>query len=674
MQCQLFAGKRDTIILYVLAQNRAEMEFQMIFAFINPLLYCILTGSAWASFFHKRFTQSLPPAFFTQILITLLCGLTIQKLSISLYIGIALALLALAAGLFRSKRRDSSFTLKVFIEEQWHSGLFLFILFYVFCFVSNHGKRFYSWDEVSHWGRFLKESLRMDKLYCMTPFHLSHKDYVPAVTLFEYIWCRLCRRFVEADVYRAIQVLMFSMLLPIFDKVLLRSREKISAARQTASAGFFTKIPVLFSCLLVMLIPLIFNTSNAFTFYHSIYCDYIIGIQLFYCMFAAYTEAPDTRYQLLVLTLGLNTLVLTKMSAMAMLPMVIAFFFVKKIWFSEKKATPASIAGIFIPLALPVVLWKIFNNFVDIYVPNEGNIQSYDGMHFSDILEVFSDPAGSSISYLGEVRSAFVHALVEEDILLHGSYVAVLILLVGITVLLALLQKGLARRKTGLMALWIFLAGVAHALLMYFLYATSFEEEEAVRLASYTRYMNTYIVAAVLLIAAIYFSTDIWEKYHNHYVIATAFAAYLVVFHASAFKQILPGSIAGDYKKIAAMEESANVIIENTPEEARVFIVTRGDDASYPVYLRFYANPRPIYGASYGPAVDENDTSSLNVPAETFFDSAKNYEYLFLNVIDDAFIQTYAEVFADPSLLENHALYKITSIEGDKLHLEKIYG
>ena len=91
--------------------------------------------------------------------------------------------------------------------------------FLCFFFLIKFSKRFWAWDEFSHWGVFLKETLRLDSLYCTSPLTIAHKDYVPAITLFETIWCKLSFRYNKADAYRAIQIFMFSLMMPMFDKL-----------------------------------------------------------------------------------------------------------------------------------------------------------------------------------------------------------------------------------------------------------------------------------------------------------------------------------------------------------------------------------------------------------------------------------------------------------------------
>lgn len=63
---------------------------------------------------------------------------------------------------------------------------------------------------------------------------------------------------------------------------------------------------------MVLLIPLLFSTSNAFYFYHSIYCDIAVGIVFFWCVFEAYREQDDLTYHLLSITIGVTILILSK--------------------------------------------------------------------------------------------------------------------------------------------------------------------------------------------------------------------------------------------------------------------------------------------------------------------------------------------------------------------------
>ena len=128
---------------------------------------------------------------------------------------------------------------------------------------------------------FLKESLRLDMLYAESPLPLFHKDYVPASTLFEVIWCRLSGRFVEADAYRAIQMVMFAMMLPMFECFAPTLQEGAAGSvRQAVRRAFLGRGRQLAAVFFVLLLPLLFSAYDT-QFYHSVYIDYFLGVVFF---------------------------------------------------------------------------------------------------------------------------------------------------------------------------------------------------------------------------------------------------------------------------------------------------------------------------------------------------------------------------------------------------------
>lgn len=98
---------------------------------------------------------------------------------------------------------------------------------------------------------------------------MAHKDYVPAVTLFEYLWCRLSLAYSEANAYRGIQMLLVAVVLSVAEKI------------RTCGKAIAGTLQYAFSVLVLMGIPLLFP---AFRFYHTIYEDAIFGILIFYAL------------------------------------------------------------------------------------------------------------------------------------------------------------------------------------------------------------------------------------------------------------------------------------------------------------------------------------------------------------------------------------------------------
>ena len=175
----------------------------MFISFICPFLYSLLMGITWSAVFKKKFADSLAPAFMLHIIVILVSGLVFNNLSLGIYGGIIISFAIFCMFIIKNVKKWE--VIKEYCIQYWSSGLFFLTVFYLFCFLGNTGKRFTEYDEFSHWGVFLKECLRLNRLFCTSSLPFNHKDYVPAITLFETIWCRLSGRFREADAYRAIQ-------------------------------------------------------------------------------------------------------------------------------------------------------------------------------------------------------------------------------------------------------------------------------------------------------------------------------------------------------------------------------------------------------------------------------------------------------------------------------------
>lgn len=641
----------------------------MLVRLLCPFLYSLVLGCVWGGWFKKKFSSSLAIAFMTHILLVMMSGLIFQRLSIGVYGGIVLAIILGIVLVVKNRTSVSKQAILQYIKTNWNEGVFIFTLFYVFCFVFNYGKRFTSWDEFSHWGMFLKESLRLDSLYCMSPLVFAHKDYVPAVTLFEVIWCKLNGGFAEHDAYRAIQVFMFSLLMPMFEKISEFSLKKIEDGTSIIAVcknRFFQ----LGAVLVVLLVPLM--CSEGVSFYHSIYCDTAVGIIFFWCVFEAYREQKDIAYQFLLMIIGISVLVLSKMIAMALVPLVLALFVVRFFFLSNEKPKGKYYACMIPVVIVPVGLWYWFNKFVDGYVDNTGGIQSYDGMKLSSIKEVFINPMNSSITYLKQVKNAYIDNIYQTEILVHGSYVMVIAaIIIAFLIMSCLADDLLNRRKILIAGAWTTGAGIYYALLMYFLYCTAFSEYEAVRLASYGRYMCSFVIAIILFLIAVYYESGIWKKYVKGYcwLIIILFLD-LTFHHVSTFEQVLPGTITRDNEKISGYLKYADKIMNITEENEKIFIVKRGDDGDFIWHQRYYCSPRIIGGGSFGPAVYDGDIWTSDKTVEEFVELVNGYDYIFFCGLDNIFIEKYSVGFSNPELLVDGEIYKISNVDS-QIYLEQ---
>ena len=645
----------------------------MIPGLICPLIYSLVLGGVWSACFKKKFSSSLAPAFMVHILLVLLSGLIFKHLSIGVWGGIVIALVAALVLVIKNGKNLNKDSIRKFVTKLWNEGLLLFLVFYVLCFLLNSTKCFIYWDEFSHWGIFLKESLRLDNFYCTSPMEFYHKDYVPAMTLFETIWCKISFRYLEADVYRAMQVFMFSLLMPMLEKISEYSAKRIAELGKGSALKY--RAAQLGAMFLVLFVPLLFRTIDGFAFYHTIYCDIAVALIFFWCVYEAYKEPDDKIYQFISLTIAVTVLVLTKMIAMAFLPLIFGVLIVRILLLSKSKMK-AIYWALMVPLiGMPVAFWMWFNKFSDKFIVHSGEIQSYDGMSLSQIAEAFGDPAKSSIPYLSVVRESYLKAIFTRNILAFGSYALILILITALFFVMAIFIKDRPEKKKTIAAgIWTILSGIYYAFLMYFMYCTNFEEYEARRLASFERYMNTFIIVALFLLLAVYFESELWKpkKMRTIPVVAVAVIfAGVVAFYPEGVVQVLPGFVTGDQRSMAVFTNGAEVIESNTGDDAAVYIVVRGDNGDYLRHQEYYCGPRTIGGGSIGPVMYDGDIWSEDLTVEEFIEDLEGFDYIYFSEVDDVFTQKYSGAFEDPTLVANGVIYKIVEIDS-KVHLEQI--
>ena len=218
------------------------------------------------------------------------------------------------------------------------------------------------------------------------------------------------------------------------------------------------------------------------------------------------------------------------------------------------------------------------------------------------------------------------------------------------------------------------IAAIYYALLMYFLYATTFSERGAVNIASFERYMNSFVISVFLLFVALFFDSEIWKKatpVKVYWIILIVLLFDLRFHHINAFEQILPGNVTHDDEKVSYYTEIAENIVNCSDEESRIYIVKRGDNGDFVVHQRYYCYPRIVNGGSIGPKVDKDDAFSSDIASDEFRELLTEYDYLYLSDIDNAFIEQYAAVFDDVDLLRQGQLYKITDYH-EKIGLEAV--
>lgn len=609
----------------------------IIIRMLFPILYFTITACAYSVLFKKSLIKSLAPSFFLQILIIMGTAMAFSSFSSGIALCTLISVSVLVAAAIKNK------SVKGLIAT---NGLVAFLLVYLLIFITNYGKHYVEWDEFSHWGLFVKETFRLDTLFCKSPYGFAHKDYVPAITVFETLYCKLNLRFSEADSYRGIQLLQMAMVLPIAFAGFNESDKLKNKAMDIGS-----------KLLIVIGLPVFFNSPM---YYHTIYQDLIFGILIFYSMWVVFTE-ENGKYKSFILSLALSMLVLSKMAAMAFLPMVVIFYLVYSLLF-EKDSVANKVISSIIALVVPVFLWIGCNKYIDLYVANSGGGQSYDGISINTVFGIIAH--NGAVSYQDIAEKRYFSAIVNEGIIGNASYLVVILIVVIVLGAYAYVLDGIERRKVILIDLWILLAGIAYALLMWVLYLTSFSEYEALNLASFERYMETYLLAALFIAFGtfVYFSK---EKMQTWGVVLAVIVLQNVIFFVD-YTQLLPGTITGEKM---AYEGEANLLLRETNEDDSICIVMGGDDLTGPVAMGYRCFPRKLGSLRPGKPNSDKDVWSEDLSVSELVERLEQYDYVYFWNIDEHFINGYKDAFVNPENAEIGKLCKISK-EGSKIKLQ----
>ena len=636
-------------------------------AAIAPFLYCLLLGSAWGVAFKKKFADSLAPAFMLHIIIVMLAGMTLHKLSVGIWGGVLLF-----AGVLAYKIMKQPQEARVFLRSAWRGGLFIFIVFYAFCFFVNNGRRFIDYDTYAHWGLFIKESLRLDRLYAESLFPIVHKDYVPAITLFEVIWCRSAGRFLEADVFRALQIFGFSLLLPLFS---LYDDDVGERSEKLEKRPFSWGLQQLFlAFLLVFVLMAVFNvgiTSNRWEhgYYNVIKIDITLGFLFFYCFWQVFSGDREW-YQTLLLTLGLATLVLSKQNAIALHPMIVLLHVARNAMQSGWRFDKTRSLRVVLVLAAPVVLWLAFNIFVAGTGAGVYKNQSYASVEWSGLLSVFDDPEASLIKHLGEMRGKFIEAVFKMDIIVCGSYAVIVALTSSIVFAMAFFCKNEKMRKEELVlaGVFIILSGVAYALIQYMVYAVAFPANRAVILGSYDRYMQTFAMSAVLVMIYCFMR----HGYMGKRMLAIVLLSLLSFFYRSAGWEwitdfwrtnILLGLSGESARLVDLIEKRALQVSALVPEGGRIYVmsINNAGNKRY-VAFKFYSHPKQVYNINdnMGGVTPDDEAGCRNIHC-----------YLYVDTLDEKTFARHKGKFVNPKVINVGTLYKLIP-EAKGLRLEAV--
>lgn len=620
----------------------------------------------------RRFEETLPVSLMLSALIVFIFGF-FGQLPVGFYLCLLLALaFPVIAGILFFKHK----TISDLGKNLFTPGFCIFVLLYIFVYILNFNRGFTVWDEISHWGPMVKETLRLDKFYSVPESTAYiHKDYPPIICLFETIWCKLSGGYKEAYLYRALQTLSFSLFMPALTRFTWKK-----------NLGFYIKLLLI---LVSILSAVIVVTVGEAAFYQSVYIDCILGLMLAYSISLIFYEKKLTGFGVFRLSVSLSFLLLTKQMGLVFFLLILGilvlnYFIVHKNEFPHKlkerptKKQLVNFAVIAIALVvIPYSLIALWNNYVQTGdISRQFNMSS---IRISDLIGIVTGTGGEAFQHTALVN--FSKAVLTKELIARPvplAYWQIMLLTVVVFWLISkygnkYFEKG---RINGLNA-GLFLGAIGYAFAMLLLYVFNFGPYEGPRLASFDRYLDTYCFAVSALAMMLYLFIEGKKEESNQKSSFMVIAALLVFIWVVV---LTPGAVTNfkpaihHNSKAAFLYSDAETIKEKTSPSDDVYIISQKDNAFVPYTIHYLIMPQKCNMGEYslGEPYYDGDVFTTDLTPEEWRTRLIEYDYLYLHYVDEQFVSQYSILFQPQSEIKSKQLYKIIKGDNNNIILELV--
>jgi len=603
-----------------------------IIEFFLPLIYLLGFTGTLVILTKKSFGKCLPLTLFATAFLLFFSQIIFQTFNVGFAIAIIFAVASLVLTFI--KRKDW-----VRIKTQYFtSGMIVFLLIYCVVFIYDFSRGFTVWDEFSHWGMMLKEMFRLDKFYYVEESNLMvHKDYPPIMQLFELFWMKICGFYSEALAERAVHTFGLSLCIPFAVDMILANKNKI----KTCFTGLV--VTIILTC-----IVLLFDQHGVL---QTVYTDYIMAILVAFLVVYVLLSQKIDWFDIALVGSGGAFLLLLKQMGLPLYMMVLCILVAILISRGElkekefKKDWKKILAKVAI-LLIPFLLWFLWGQLV------KNTVQQFNLSEIS-IGGFIKALLGEGEAWQRAAIKNFIVALGGENIstsFVEISYMQGVVGFIGLLSLLAWsIKEKKIRKEIIIVGVILILGSIGYAFAMMILYATSFGEIEGPALASFDRYMGTYLMALyiTLLFMVIYY-------YHEkRLVLWVILFVSILLMSPTALRRLYPevrssNGVEADYNA------AINTIEEGTEEGSKVFIIAQENGTARHYYLQYFLGDINLNDILY--------TWNIELDAEEYFMNTvwpemKDYDYLFVDNIDEEFKEKYYAALN--CTLEERTLYNI---------------
>lgn len=404
-----------------------------------------------------------------------------KTFKVGLIINLLFALSFFMMLMINIKRKKNMAILK---KNFFSKGFYVFVVIYICIFIFDFNRTMTMWDEFSHWGLMV------------------HKDYPPILSLFELFYTNFLVSYQEPYLIRALHLFGCSLFIPaIFENISSFSKRKV-----------ILKSGLMLECIFLSI--LLFDQHGIID---TLYTDYIVAILTAYLLFLIVSRENNfCLFHLVQLSVGCSFLLLTKQVAIFFYLLVLLIFVVdllmnrkekiSKIFLKNRKKQLLSM--LLFLIIIPLSIWKGWN----VYIEKQNITKQFETSHIevTKLYGILSGKEGEkwqqeTVKYY--TRAIFTKGMMTTKISL--SYLQCMVLICLLIYGLGTFYKKYIRKGQLSSILLVFIVGsLGYVLLMLLLYVFNFGIDEGPKLASFNRYMPTYLLIGICLLIMLFTYID----------------------------------------------------------------------------------------------------------------------------------------------------------------------
>lgn len=445
---------------------------------IIPYFYIVFITFSLSIIFNQTFGKVLILSFIIPSFMIFLSGI-FGSLKLGFYLSLILCLAWIPLSILCFIKNKNKFN--NFIKNNLKISFIIFtVLFFIISIYTRYSS-FFQWDDFSHWGPMVKEMFRLDKLYCINESLLpAHKDYPPIISILELLWCYLSFGFEERFLFRAISIFSVSLIVPFFDNIEFKNIK-------------FKCINILL-CIILFLLTFFIDLKSEIGYgllsnFITIYPDALVGLFSAYIFYLIYSSNDLEMKDYIILSLLISFLIMIKQISVAFFLIIIIYAFYKYIFVSKKKNKIILYLIFIIILPLfPLIIWKIYQSYFVI-----SSQFSLSDISISSLFNIIFLNKG--LDYQIITKHNFINSIINRPMLrlFDLTFIQIIIiLLISQFITLKVLLKN-DKRTTFITLSTCVIGTFGYVFTMFVLYMFSYSEFEATNLASFERYIETYI-------------------------------------------------------------------------------------------------------------------------------------------------------------------------------------